>query len=62
MSSCTEKFENQVESRIGETFHSVGSWVGSRPRQTIALSILLTIATGYGFAVWETENRAGNEI
>jgi Niemann-Pick C1 protein len=58
MASCTERFGDKVEGFIGGTFHSLGSVVGLRPKQTIMACIVLTIAMGFGFTSWEVENRA----
>jgi len=58
MASCTEKFGNKVEGFIGGNFSKVGSYVGLKPRRTIAFAIVLTAVCGGGFARWSTENRA----
>lgn len=57
MASCTEKFGDAVEGTIAGSFHTLGSYVGSMPRKTIAASIILAVLMGYGFSSWETENR-----
>eukprot|EP00977_Amphora_coffeiformis_P018261 scaffold6349_cov167-Amphora_coffeaeformis.AAC.5 len=56
--SCVESFGTAVESAIQAFFASIGTFVGRRPRQTILLSIILTVICGAGFMRWETENRA----
>lgn len=58
MESCTEKFGNKVEGFIAGNFSKVGSYVGLKPRRTIAFVIVLTALCGAGFARWTTENRA----
>lgn len=55
--SCVESFGNKVEGFIGGSFHSLGSLVGARPRQTILAAFVLTVIMGVGFTSWETENR-----
>lgn len=57
MSSCVERFGDQVEGIIAGAFFSVGNFVGKKPRYTIGLCIFIFALTGYGFATWETENR-----
>ena len=61
MASCSEKFGNSVDGLISGFFYRVGTFVGSKPRWTIALSFIVTIICGAGFATWETENR-GEEL
>ncbi len=56
--NCIEKIGNQVESSIASIFSKIGLLIGIHPRKTIALCILITIATGSGFALWKTESRA----
>ena len=56
--TCTESFGNTIEGYINGFFTRLGTFVGSRPRVTILLSIILTILCGYGFTSWTTENRA----
>jgi predicted RND superfamily exporter protein len=58
MASCTEKFGNKVESFIAGNFGKLGTFVGVKPRRTIAFAIVLTALCGAGFARWTTENRA----
>ena len=58
MASCTEKFGNKVESFIAGNFSKIGTFVGLKPRRTIAFVIVLTALCGAGFARWTTENRA----
>ena len=56
--TCTEKFGNTIEGYIHNFFNKLGIFVGTRPRLTILLSIILTVLCGYGFTSWTTENRA----
>ena len=56
--TCTEKFGNTIEGYIHDFFNKLGIFVGTRPRLTILLSIILTALCGYGFTSWTTENRA----
>lgn len=58
MASCTERFGDRVDALIAAAFHSVGLFVGNRPRTTILLAFVLTVIMGVGFTTWETENRA----
>ena len=57
MSGCIEKFGDAVEGGIGKGYSSVGGWVGTRPKKTIILCIVLCLLCGIGFLRWETENR-----
>ncbi len=57
MASCTERFGDKVDGFIAGNFYSLGTYVGLRPRLTIAIAFLLTVLMGAGFATWETENR-----
>lgn len=58
MPNCIESFGNKVETSIASVYSSIGGWVGTRPKKTIALCLLLTILCGIGFLRWETENRS----
>ena len=60
-STCSERFGDSVDATISGFFAKVGKFVGHRPRMTIALTILVTVACGAGFATWTTENR-GEEL
>eukprot|EP00549_Striatella_unipunctata_P000485 CAMPEP_0118715154 /NCGR_PEP_ID=MMETSP0800-20121206/26691_1 /TAXON_ID=210618 ORGANISM="Striatella unipunctata, Strain CCMP2910" /NCGR_SAMPLE_ID=MMETSP0800 /ASSEMBLY_ACC=CAM_ASM_000638 /LENGTH=902 /DNA_ID=CAMNT_0006621239 /DNA_START=79 /DNA_END=2787 /DNA_ORIENTATION=- len=57
MPGCVESFGDTIDQSIAGFFKRIGSFVGSRPRLTIFLAILLTIFCGGGFVRWETENR-----
>ena len=57
MSSCIESFGNKVEATIGGAYRRLGTFVGSHPRKTIVLSIVLVALCGIGFQNWTTENR-----
>lgn len=55
--NCIERVGNGIETSIFGFFSKVGLFIGNRPKITIALSILLTIACGAGFTQWTTESR-----
>ena len=61
MASCIEAFGDKVETTIGGAFGRLGKFVGSKPRKTIGLAIVLTVLCGVGFLRWSTENR-GEEL
>jgi len=56
--SCSEKLGNAVESAIAGFYSKIGKFVGTKPRITIALGIILTAVCGVGFGSWTTESRA----
>jgi len=58
-SSCSaENLGNAIESGIANAFYKVGTFVGTKPRITIVIGIVLTVLCGGGFVNWSTENRA----
>lgn len=59
--SCDEKIGDAVDGGISAFFRRLGAFVGGRPRVTILLAILLTVACGGGFSSWTTESR-GDEL
>ena len=59
--SCSERFGNTIDAGISNAFSKLGSFVGTRPKLTIFLSIVLTVVCGAGFVRWETESR-GEEL
>eukprot|EP00978_Attheya_sp_CCMP212_P025083 scaffold80008_cov47-Attheya_sp.AAC.5 len=57
MASCSERFGDSVDRGVAGAFSHVGAYVGSNPKRTLALSILVTALCGIGFLNWTTENR-----
>jgi len=54
---CIERIGNGIETSIYGFFSKIGNFIGNRPKVTIALSVLLTVACGAGFTQWTTESR-----
>lgn len=52
-----EAIGNKVESGIAGVFYRIGDLVATRPKTTIAASILLAVACGAGMTTLTTENR-----